>query len=65
MRLIYAPSLREKTDILHANCLVSYDIQILETLLSLNNGGGGGQAPLCKQTPQEIIYNPHKNKPKN
>ncbi|MDD6055963.1 MAG: hypothetical protein PUB96_05400 [Helicobacteraceae bacterium] len=49
MRLIYAPSLREKTDILHANCLASYDIQILETLLSLNNGGGGGKLPYASK----------------
>lgn len=55
MKLIYAPSFREQMDLLHANCLVSFDIQTLETLLAKNNRGGG----------HNVLYLPHKNTPKD
>ena len=38
MKLVYAPSLRESQDILHANVLCGYDISVLECLA--NTGGG-------------------------
>lgn len=54
MKLVYAPSLRESQDILHANVLCGYDISVLECLA---NSGGGGQ--------NKILYLPNPKTPKS
>ncbi|WP_370523443.1 hypothetical protein [Helicobacter winghamensis] len=41
MTILYAPSFREDFDLLHANCLCTYDLQILEILYTQKCGGGG------------------------
>ena len=53
MKLVYAPSLRESQDILHANVLCGYDISVLECLANT----GGGQ--------NEILYLPNAKTPKS
>ncbi|MBX7545402.1 hypothetical protein [Helicobacter turcicus] len=41
MTILYAPSFREDFDLLHANCLCTYDMQVLEILFALNKKRGG------------------------
>ena len=53
MTILYAPSLRKESDIIHANCFCTYDLQILE-ILTQNSEGGGHNA---------ILYLPHKDTP--
>ncbi|MCI5969118.1 hypothetical protein [Helicobacter sp.] len=55
MTILYAPSLREDLDLLHANCLCTYDIQVLEILSSLKSQGGGHN---------KMLYFPHEKTPK-
>lgn len=54
MTILYAPSFREDFDLLHANCLCAYDIQVLEILYAEKSGGGGHN---------KILYLPHLKTP--
>lgn len=54
MTILYAPSFREDFDLLHANCLCTYDLQILEMLYTQKCGGGGHN---------KILYLPHSKTP--
>ena len=44
MTILYAPSFKEEMDLIHGNCLCTYDIQILEILFAKNIKKKGGGA---------------------
>lgn len=55
MTILYAPSFREEMDLLHANCLCAYDIQVLEMIQKHKGGGIMCFISLIQKLPQNII----------